>query len=75
MINIKTLTEEDRGKRVVYHLPGSDKVEGGVISSWNEKFIFVRYNESKIAAATYSGNLEFEDRLSRKFRNRKRRIV
>ena len=42
MIKPELLTEEDIGRKVVYerkHCP----VEEGVLSSWNDKYVFVRF--------------------------------
>jgi hypothetical protein len=42
MIDITKLTSADVGKVVVY-VPRFGPSEHGVISTWNEKYIFVRY--------------------------------
>lgn len=44
----KELQESDKGAKVTYiprHADGADHpdVEGGVITSWNDKFVFVEY--------------------------------
>lgn len=43
MIKIESLTEEDKGKRVMYTGKFKGKWEEGVIKSWNDKYIFVVY--------------------------------
>ena len=42
MISIKDLQEKDKGKEVMYTSFGSR--EYGYITSWNDKYIFVRYH-------------------------------
>jgi len=42
MINISTLAEEDVGRNVIYHREFCEK-EVGKLSSWNHKFVFVRF--------------------------------
>lgn len=42
MIEIAKLTKEDVGRNVTYHR-GFCKKEFGVLSSWNDKYIFVRF--------------------------------
>jgi hypothetical protein len=42
MIDISKLTEEDVGRNVTYHREFC-KREFGKLSSWNDKFIFVRF--------------------------------
>jgi hypothetical protein len=43
MIELDTLTEQDKGREVIYRSSFGDKTERGVISSWNAHYIFVRY--------------------------------
>jgi len=43
MIDIKTLTENDKGKWVIYK-GGAGETEIGRIKSWNDKVIFVVYD-------------------------------
>jgi len=43
MIELGELKESDKGRLVIYRSMGSDKVERGIISSWNERFVFVKY--------------------------------
>ena len=46
MINIKTLTPDDIGKAVTYK-PNYGEKNTGIISSWNDKYIFVVYGHDK----------------------------
>jgi hypothetical protein len=43
LIDISKLTDADKGRPVTYHSHHS--MEHGRITSWNDKFIFVRYHE------------------------------
>jgi hypothetical protein len=58
MIEISKLTEEDKGREVAFDSPGS-KREFGIISSWNERFIFVKYNGLQQSQATRPEDLRF----------------
>jgi hypothetical protein len=58
MIEISKLTEKDKGREVVFTSQGS-KREFGIISSWNERFIFVKYNGSQQSQATRPEDLRF----------------
>jgi hypothetical protein len=58
MIEISRLTEKDKGREVVYHVQGTIN-EFGIISSWNERFIFVKYNGNQQSHATKPENLRF----------------
>jgi len=42
MIEISKLTEADKGRLVNYHREFC-KPETGVLSSWNDKYVFVRF--------------------------------
>tara|TARA_R110002012_G_scaffold3875_2_gene17993 strand:+ start:1787 stop:1969 length:183 start_codon:yes stop_codon:yes gene_type:complete len=57
MIDIKTLTQEDIGRKVVYKT--RSVMEEGVISSYNEKSVFVKYGTCTTAQATSPTDLEF----------------
>ena len=46
------------GREVVFDLQGS-KREFGIISSWNERFIFVKYNGRQQSQATKPEDLRF----------------
>jgi hypothetical protein len=58
MIEIAKLTEEDKGREVVFDSRGM-KREFGIISSWNKRFIFVKYNGSQQSQATMPEDLRF----------------
>ena len=63
-MNIKNLVQSDVGRKVVYN-PfkdcNPDQRETGVITSWNDKFIFVRYsNASTCGISTTPSDIEFE---------------
>lgn len=53
-----TVTENDIGRTVVY-TPSHGKREYGVISSFNELYVFVRYGSQVNAQATSRENLEY----------------
>lgn len=42
MIDIEKLTEADIGRNVTYHREFCDR-EFGKLSSWNDRFVFVRF--------------------------------
>lgn len=51
----------DEGRGVIYaRLNPHRKTERGVISSWNDKYVFVRYTAGSTAAATDPADLEWE---------------
>lgn len=58
MIDIKSLSKLDIGKEVCYS-PREGFREYGKISSWNEKYIFVKYNGKDTSAATKPEDLTF----------------
>jgi hypothetical protein len=58
MIEIAKLTEKDKGREVVFDSQ-ERKREFGIISSWNERFIFVKYAGSQYGKATRPENLRF----------------
>jgi len=61
MIDITELTDDDHGKWVIYTPPDRHSMpEPGVISSWNEDFIFVLYLTGDTAAATRPHDLEWD---------------
>ena len=45
MINIIKLTEEDKGRSVIY-TDGVGDIEEGQITSWNPEYIFVDYGKN-----------------------------
>jgi hypothetical protein len=58
MIEISKLTENDKGREVAFNSQGPER-EFGIISSWNERFIFVKYNSSQQSQATRPEDLRF----------------
>ncbi len=50
---------DDVGRRVVYR-PAHGAVESGVITSFNESFVFVRYGNDTRGQATRREDLEWE---------------
>ena len=65
MINIETLRSCDVGRSVIYTDGRGDK-ESGLITSWNDKFIFVDYGKNcGRGTATHMSDLEFVDFISR----------
>jgi hypothetical protein len=58
MIDIGELTENDKGASVVYE--NGYKREFGVVSSWNDHFIFVKYGGSQQSQATSPEHLTKE---------------
>ena len=68
MIHMKQLTEHDVGRRVHYTIhkgPGDVEAFPGVITSWNEEFIFVKYEDGGPTKATRPEDLTFIERKSR----------
>lgn len=51
-------TEKDIGRKVVYRRPYC-KVEEGFITSFNDKYVFVRYGMGSTSAATDPQDIEF----------------
>lgn len=53
-------TDNDVGRKVVYraHHPGT-QLEEGVITSFNESFVFVRYGSGTTSQATSRNDLEW----------------
>jgi hypothetical protein len=54
-------TEKDVGRLVVYKKPWMEHkdVEQGVITSFNDSFVFVRYGSDTHSKATYRKDLEW----------------
>lgn len=42
MIYIDKLTEKDKGRNIIYHREFCNR-EVGKLTSWNQKFVFVRF--------------------------------
>jgi hypothetical protein len=64
-IDIATLTPSDVGRGVVYYrrvvvyFPRHDQGEDGIITSWNDTYVFVRYRWSENSQATNPADLEW----------------
>lgn len=59
MIRIEDLTKWDKGRGVLFHtLHGT--TERGVISSWNDQWVFCRFGEGSTAAACDPKQLTWE---------------
>ena len=50
-IDLEALTEADKGRKVIYKA-GTEEREEGVISSWNDVNVFVRYGTQVGSQAT-----------------------
>ena len=60
MIHIGDLTEKDKGRMVIYCMNGtSERKEEGIITNWNDTYIFVRYKGDLGSKATYPKELDF----------------
>jgi hypothetical protein len=53
-----TVTEQDIGRQVVY-CPRHGALEVGVITSFNERFVFVRYGDETTSQPTSRQDLEW----------------
>jgi hypothetical protein len=62
MIELSKLTEKDKGREVVFDSRGP-KMEFGIISSWNHRFVFVKYGGSHQSQATKPEDLRFSIEL------------
>ncbi len=58
MINVSSLTDDDKGREVVFE-PPKGKREFGFISSWNDRFVFVKYGKDLHSKATPFEYLKF----------------
>lgn len=60
MININSLTQQDKGRMVVYIPNGTNmKMEEGIICGWNDIYIFVRYKDDLGSKATHPRDLDW----------------
>lgn len=59
MINIKELSIENDVNRKVIYSPEFGEKEEGRITSWNDTFIFVDYDNTGRGQATRPSDLEF----------------
>jgi hypothetical protein len=58
MLDIKEITNKDIGRRVIYYSFNNKEI--GVITSFNDCYIFVRYGGDVHSKATYPEDLVFE---------------
>lgn len=58
MIDLASLRPADVGRAVVYR-PAVGAAEDGVIVSWNERYVFVRYGVQNSSKATDPRDLTF----------------
>lgn len=60
MIDIKALTESDKGRYVLYRRPHEPNTpDVGRITSWNDTYIFVAYGQSVTGVATRPDDLDW----------------
>jgi hypothetical protein len=59
MIKIKSLIESDKDRTVMYIPSNNQKKAVGVITSWNDTFIFVCYDDTGRGQATRPDDLTF----------------
>lgn len=61
MIDVHKLSNNDLGRGVVYHSHGVS--ESGVLSSWNEQYVFVRFDNDLHGKACRPDDVTFEFKL------------
>lgn len=60
-MRIEELTDDDKGRAVIWkERKGIELTDRGVITSWNDRFIFVRYGSDLHSKATNPSELQFE---------------
>ena len=59
MIDIATLTNQDKGRRVIWHPRDFFHAENGAIVSWTGKHVYVQYDGSKGSRPTDPRDLDF----------------
>lgn len=59
MIQISELTDKHKGRLVTYHPHPQNKAEQGRITSWNDLYVFVDYNNTGRGIATRPETLTF----------------
>lgn len=57
------LEENHKGEEVTYFEPNVGSVDVGTISSWNDTFVFVKYQSSNTSQATKPEELYWGDRM------------
>jgi len=55
----------DIGRKVIFRVHGSAKVKEGVITRFNEKYVFVRFGKEEKSTVTTRDELEWRDARSR----------
>lgn len=58
-IKISDLREEDKNNRAVIYTAHHGEREQGIITSWNDHYVFVRYGLGSTSAATDPDQLDF----------------
>ena len=58
-MDITKLTDKDKGRLVIYQPHPANRAELGRITSWNDHYIFVDYNNTGHGIATNPANLTF----------------
>ena len=53
--------QTDIGRKVIYRVYPNAKVEEGVITSFNERYVFVRFGTEERSAVTTREQLEWQD--------------
>ena len=57
--------QSDIGRKVIYRVHCNAKAEEGVITRFNEKYVFVRFGKEAESAVTTRDQLEWKDARSR----------
>lgn len=58
-MDITKLADKDKGRLVIYHPHPDNKAEQGRITSWNDHYVFVDYNNTGRGIATRPETLTF----------------
>jgi hypothetical protein len=53
--------QSDIGRKVIYRVHSNAKAEEGVITRFNEKYVFVRFGKEEESAVTTRDQLEWKD--------------
>jgi hypothetical protein len=57
--------QSDIGREVIYRVHSNAEAEEGVITRFNEKYVFVRFGKEEESAVTTRDQLEWKDARSR----------
>jgi hypothetical protein len=57
--------QSDIGRKVIWCVHGNAQVKEGVITRFNEKYVFVRFGKEEKSAVTTRDELEWKDARSR----------